>query len=59
MSDNNDAPVLFTQRQYDYLNKNYPELTSNTKTNEELRFYMGQRSLVQFIGTRIQKGPPR
>jgi hypothetical protein len=56
---NPDDTVLFTQRQYDYLNKMYPELTSNNVTNEVLRFQLGQRSLVQFIGTRIQKGPPR
>lgn len=54
-----DDTVLFTQRQYDYLNKMYPEVTSNAKTNDELRFALGQRSLVQFIETRIQKGPPR
>jgi hypothetical protein len=48
--------VLFTQKQYDYLNKAYPERTSVGMTNDELRFYSGQRHMVMFIGTRIQKG---
>ncbi len=52
----NHETVLFTQKQYDYMNKAFPERTSAGMTNEELRFYSGQRHLVMFMGTRIQKG---
>ncbi len=53
--DDNQQPVLFTQRQYEYLNKMYPEKASPSLTNDELRFYLGQRSMVMFIGSKLQR----
>jgi hypothetical protein len=56
MSTNDNRPVGFTQKQFDYLDKMYPERTGGpTTTSDELRFYAGQRSLIQFIKGRIQK----
>lgn len=56
MSKSDNQPVEFTQKQLDYLNKLFPERSATGMTNDELRFYSGQRSLVMFIGTKIQKG---
>lgn len=57
MSKDNQGTVLFTERQYEFINKMYPErVLPPTATEAELRFYMGQRSLVMFVRDRIQKG---
>ncbi len=59
MSDKDKQTVLFTQKQYDYLNRMFPEQASANMTTEALRFYSGQRSMVMFVGTRVQKDEQR
>jgi len=49
--------VKFTVQQYELLNKQFPErILLPSATHEELRFYMGQRSMVLFVKERIQTG---
>lgn len=56
MSNNDTQTVRFTQKQVDYLNKQFPEVSTNANTtNDALRHMAGQRSVVRFISERIQK----
>lgn len=56
MSNKDTQPVLFTQRQYEFLNKLFPERSASGMSNDELRFYSGQRSMVMFVRDKVQKG---
>lgn len=56
MSKPQEAPVEFTARQLQYLERQYPEqLALPTVTVEQIRFNAGQRSVIMHLRTRLQK----
>lgn len=49
-------PVNFTQRQIAWLEQQYPEqIATPTRTEAEIRFHAGQRSVIHAIRARKQK----
>lgn len=50
--------VQFTQKQFEYLNTQYPELTGTSKDSAEERTWRAaQRAVIHFIGTKVQRQP--
>lgn len=48
-------PPKFTRRQYEWLNKQYPEMIGTETTPEAAyRFRAGQRSVIAAIATRVE-----
>lgn len=51
-----ETPVEFTPRQVAYLERMFPEVISSATTAEaEMRHRGGQRSVVAFIKSKVQK----
>jgi hypothetical protein len=44
----------FTAKQLAYLEATFPEPTGSHQSDAEVRYAMGQRSVIKFISTKIQ-----
>lgn len=47
--------IEFTQQQLKFINEAYPEVVGGGQSDAELRYRAGQRSVVLFLATRVQK----
>lgn len=52
-----DTDVTFTERQYAFLNKLFPEITDPTDTasDTKMRIRQGQRSVVAEVARRVRR----